>query len=71
MAIYDYPEFAYHVITLLPDGHKVDERLVLAVNYLAASAAFDAMVAERKGRAVLLVQRGRIIRDSREPDSPR
>lgn len=71
MPVFDYAEFPYHIITLGPDGNSTDERLALTVNMRAANAAFDVMVAERPGRVVLLVQRARIIRDSREPERRR
>ena len=64
----DFSDWSFHVVTLGPDGHKVDEYLCLTNNIRAANAAFYALVPERPGRVVLLMNRQRIVRDSREPE---
>ncbi len=71
MSAFDYGEFPYHVITLGADGHKTDEHLVLSRHIIAANAGFNIMAEARPNRTVLMVQRGRIIRDSREPSGRR
>lgn len=62
-----YEEWTYHVITLAPNGNDVGEYQALANNIRVARAAFFAILPERPDNVVLLVQRARIILDSREP----
>ena len=61
-----YAEFTYHVITLAPNGNDVGEYIALANNILVARSAFFAILPERRNNVVQLVQRARIILDSRE-----
>jgi hypothetical protein len=65
MSFRDYEEFGFHVITLAPDGHRLGEYLALCNNIMVARAAFYAILPERVGNVVLLMQRSRILLDSR------
>lgn len=68
-SIFPYSEFPYRIVTL--DGDNVREHLALATSIVAANAAFYAMVPERPGGVVLMMQGSRIIHDSREMEPKR
>lgn len=69
MSFRDYEEFGYQVIALAPDGVKIGEYIALTKNIHVARAAFFAILPERPRNTVLLMERSRIVLDSRDNPS--
>jgi hypothetical protein len=65
MAVFNYPEFGWHVCEVSPQG-KVVEYIAVSSNFTAARAAYLAILPERVGRHIQLTCRSRVILDSRE-----
>jgi len=65
MSIRDYEEFGWHLVEYGPGGERL-ETIAVSKNFRAARAAFFAILPERPGRAIFLMQGARIILDSAE-----
>jgi len=65
MSVFEYGEFPFHVVELLPGG-KIYDHIAVCKNFTAARAAFFAVLPERKGRDIVLKQGIRYILEAKE-----